>query len=259
MGSELKSYRFGSVYRFVNIISESVSDNFNFWNFSGELFVQSALKFNKISLLHIYVSSTLYCYYMRYFRKNGDCIEDDDVEMWIDLLKEYGIKLKRTGYNVDKYDADAALKSFEKNESTFLKFFDVIAEEVVHILFNDKHFLVQFNRLVRNVLIDENGTYSDIVNWPEGARNEDGTLKRCAIPQWVKQAVYHRDKGHCVFCNKDITGLVNTLSNKNFDHIIPLKDYGTNDPCNIQLTCETCNKSKGGKDKVPEYKYQSWW
>lgn len=26
MGSELKSYRFGSVYRFVNIISESVSD-----------------------------------------------------------------------------------------------------------------------------------------------------------------------------------------------------------------------------------------
>ncbi len=49
------------------------------------------------------------------------------------------------------------------------------------------------------------------------------------------------------------------LNKKNFDHIVALKDYGTNDPCNLQLTCEHCNKSKGAREKVPKYKYQSWW
>ena len=160
---------------------------------------------------------------------------------------------------MEKDDCDAAWKWFEKNEDIFLKFFEVISDEIVHVLFNDKQFLVIFNRLVRNVVKDEDGSYSDIVSWPVGARNEDGTIERCAIPQWVKKAVFHRDKGRCVFCNKDLTGLVNTLNAMNFDHIIPLCDYGTNDPCNIQLTCEECNKSKGGKDKEAKYMYQSWW
>lgn len=228
------------------------------YDLNGEAFVQSVLKFNKNSLLHIYVSSTLYCYYRRYFHKNADCVEDEDVNWWVALMKGYGVRLTRRGY---KYDVeDAAWSWFKKNEIVFTKFFDIISEEVVHILFNDKHFLVKFNRIVRNVLIDENGTYSNFVKWPEGYRNEDGTIKRCAIPKWVKQAVFHRDKGHCVFCNKNLTGLVNIFdSQKNYDHIIPLKDYGANDPCNIQLSREECNKSKGRKDIVPIYKYQSWW
>lgn len=251
-------YKFNSIYSFVKNIHEAVEDGFDFWNFNGELFVQSALRFHKISLLHIYVSSTLYCYYLRYFRKDADCVEDDDVSWWIALMKNYGVKLTRRGYNYD--DDDPAWNWFQKNENVFMEFFDIISDEVVHILFNDKQFLVKFNRIVRNVLIDENGTYSDFVKWPEGSRKEDGTIKRCAIPRWVKQAVYHRDKGHCVFCNKNLTGLVNIFDNqKNYDHIIPLKDYGTNDPCNIQLSCEECNKHKGGKDLVPVYKYQSWW
>lgn len=257
--SRIKEYKFSSIYKFVNIINEMVEDGFDFCNFNAEMFVQSALKFNKISLLHIYVMSTLYCHYSKDFRKNGDCIEDEEVNWWIDLMNVYGVKLTRKGYNVDNDEADASLKWFEKNEMTFIKFFDTISDEVVHILFNDKHFLVQFNRLVRHVVKDEDGSYSDIILWPEGTRNENGTIKRCAIPQWVKQAVYHRDKGRCVYCNKDLTGLVNTLNVENFDHIIPLHDYGTNDPCNIQLTCEECNKSKGGKDKVAKYMYQSWW
>ena len=259
MGRELKDYKFNYVYKFVDIINEAVEGGFDLWNFNGELFVQSALKFNKDSLLYIYVSSTLYCYYMRYFRKDGDCVEEEEVQWWIVLMKVYGIKLSRRGFNLDKDESDTAWKWFQKNEDRFIDFFDVIAEEVVHIIFNDKQFLVKFNRLIRKVVFDKDGTYADYVKWPEGARNHDGTIKRCAIPKWVQKAVYHRDKGRCVFCNKDLTGLVNTLNNKNFDHIIPLKDYGTNDPCNIQLTCEECNKSKGGKDKEPKYMYQSWW
>ncbi len=253
----LKEYKFESIYKFLSIVYMNVEAGVDFWNFNEEAFVQSALKFNRNSLLHIYVASTLYCYYSKDFRKNGDLIEEDGIEWWIKLMKIYKVRLKYTTY--DDEDNDFVWKWFEKNEEKFIQFFDVISDEVVHILFNDKHFLALFNRLVRNVLIDEDGTYSDYVKWPEKARNEDGTIKRCSIPQWVKHAVYHRDKGRCVFCNKDLTGQVNILNKKNFDHIVPLKDYGTNDPCNLQLTCEHCNKSKGMKDLIPKYKYQNWW
>lgn len=258
MDSKLQEYKFNTIYSFVSIVHEAVDNDFDFWNFNGDLFVQSALRFNKDSLLHIYVSSTLYCYYLREFKKSGDCVEEADVNRWISLMRDYGVKLTKRGY---KYENDDAARNwFTTNEKVFMEFFDVISEEVVHILFNDKQFLVKFNRLVRNVLIDYDGLFSSFVKWPEGSRNEDGTIKRCSIPKWVKQAVFYRDKGHCVFCNKDLTGLVNLFDNqKNYDHIIPLKDYGTNDPCNIQLSCEECNKCKGGKDRVPVYKYQSWW
>lgn len=258
--SSQKDYKFKFIYKFIDIINEEVEYDFDFWNFNDEAFVQSALKFNKNSLLHIYIVSTLYCYYRKEFRKNSDCIEDEGVSWWIDLMKVYGIRLTRKGYNVEKDESEAAWKWFEKNEEKFMEFFDVISDEVVHVLFNDKQFLVIFNRLVRNVIKDKDGFYSSYLKWPEGSRNVDGTIKRCPIPKWVKRAVFYRDNGHCVFCNKNLTGLVNIFDNqKNYDHIIPLKDYGTNDPCNIQLSCEECNKKKGGKDKAPYYKYQSWW
>lgn len=252
----LKEYKFKSVYNFLSIISDAIENKFDFWNFDGEQFVESALRFNKVSLLHIYVSSTLYCYYSRVFRKSGDLIEEDDIEWWINLMKEYGIKLKKPK-SCDDYDF--AWKWFNMNEEIFMQFFDTISDEIIHILFNDKLLLVKFNQIVRNVLLDEDGTYADIVEWPKDSRNEDGTIKRCHIPKWVKRAVFHRDKGHCVFCNRDLSGIISILHNNNFDHIVPLKDYGTNDPCNIQLACEDCNKKKGAKNIIAKYLYQSWW
>ena len=41
----------------------NVEAGVNFWNFNEEAFVQNALKFNRNSLLHIYVVTILYCYY----------------------------------------------------------------------------------------------------------------------------------------------------------------------------------------------------
>ncbi len=252
-----KEYKFKSIYSFLSIISDAIEGEFDFWNFNGELFVRSALKFNKVSLLHIYVSSTLYCYYSREFRKNGDLLEEDNLVWWIDLMKEYDVDLIDSKFN-DEED-DFAWKWFQKNEEAFLAFFDTISNEIVHILFNNKLLLVRFNRIVRNVLIDEDGTYAGIIEWPDGSRNKNGTIKRCTIPKWVKRAVFHRDKGRCVFCNRDLSGILNIFQNSNYDHIVPLNDFGTNDPCNIQLTCEKCNKSKGAKNIIAKYKYQSWW
>ncbi len=253
----LQDYKFKSIYKFVDIIYSYVYNGLGFWNFEGNLFIKSAVSFNKFSLLHLYVITTLGNHYSRVFRKDGDCIGEDEIEWWIGIMKEYGVRLTKKGYKNE--GSEDPYNWYQKNEELFRRFYDVISKEVVHILFNDKLFLLKFNELARRVIIDEEGIYSEYMKWPAGSRNENGTIKRCAIPQWVKKAVFYRDKGRCVFCNRDLTGLVSMLNNKNYDHIIPLKQYGANDPCNIQLTCEECNLSKGGNEKTPNYQYQTWW
>ena len=254
MSSQLVEYKYKDIYRFLSIIQDSVENEVSFWNFNEEMFVDAATKFNRITLLDMYVTRTLFNYYHRMFKKDGDCIESDEIDRWIEIMKEYEI------IPAEEYDEDvddASLVWFEKNIENFADLFDKISPELVHILFNDKQFLFKFNSLVQKIVKDEEKDYN--LPWPKDSLNEDGTIKRQTIPQWVKNAVYHRDKGHCVFCSRDLTGLVNVLRQSNYDHIIPLKQFGTNDPCNIQLTCEECNKSKGAQLKMPKYKYQSWW
>lgn len=254
MSSQLIENKYKDIYRFLSIIQDSVENEVSFWNFNEEMFVDAAAKFNRITLLDIYVTTTLFNYYHRMFKKDGDCIESDEIDRWIEIMKEYEI------IPAEEYDEDvddASLVWFEKNIENFANLFDKISPELVHILFNDKQFLFKFNSLVQKIVKDEEKDYN--LPWPKDSLNEDGTIKRQTIPQWVKNAVYHRDKGHCVFCSRDLTGLVNVLRQSNYDHIVPLKQFGTNDPCNIQLTCEECNKSKGTQLKMPKYKYQSWW
>jgi 5-methylcytosine-specific restriction endonuclease McrA len=90
-------------------------------------------------------------------------------------------------------------------------------------------------------------------------RTEAGYFRRCYIPEWLEKAVFHRDQGRCVFCNKDLTGIVNTLASKNFDHIVPLSFYGVNDPTNLQLSCGECNRRKSNKNKNTSTLYAKWW
>lgn len=56
------------------------------------------------------------------------------------------------------------------------------------------------------------------------------------IPQLVQMFVWKRDGGRCVKC-----GCQERLE---YDHIIPLAKGGSNTERNIQLLCETCNRSK---------------
>jgi hypothetical protein len=61
---------------------------------------------------------------------------------------------------------------------------------------------------------------------------------RQPIPDDIKMFVWQRDNGRCVKCG----------SNKSleFDHIIPFSQGGSNTARNLQILCETCNRSKGG-------------
>jgi len=61
-----------------------------------------------------------------------------------------------------------------------------------------------------------------------------------AIPAWVKQAVYKRDKGRCVICGAD--------DQLHFDHELPFSKGGTGlTPSNVRILCARHNIQKGAK------------
>ena len=60
---------------------------------------------------------------------------------------------------------------------------------------------------------------------------------RESVPDEVKVLVWQRDQGKCVKCGSQ--------ENLEYDHIIPVSKGGSNTARNIQILCETCNRSKG--------------
>lgn len=114
-----------------------------------------------------------------------------------------------------------------------------IATEVEYILFQNRDFLLRFNQQQA----------SAFANSPR---------KRAYVPEWVKRAVIFRDRGCCVFCKRDLTGLYTLLADneKQFDHIVPLHEGGLNDVCNLQLTCQECNLAKSDTSQTSTL-YQS--
>src|SRR3990172_1215834 len=63
---------------------------------------------------------------------------------------------------------------------------------------------------------------------------------RRAIPSWVKQVVYKRDKGRCVICGAE--------DQLHFDHDLPYSKGGTGlTPHNVRILCARHNLQKGAR------------
>jgi len=132
-----------------------------------------------------------------------------------------------------------------------------IREEVFFVVFSNRGLLRNFNIMMANVLASveledlciENRDYFEKI----------GILKRANIPSWAKKAVFYRDKGRCVECNKDISGTLSFQNHMNFDHIVPLALGGLNDVTNIQLMCEECNKKKSCLTCDTSIYYEKWY
>lgn len=248
-------YKFKHIFNYINIIHESVMAGVEFWNFDPDFFADRATKFNRDTLLHQYIVCQLMNHYSRQYRKNGDCYDEDEIEYWFELFDEYKVDYLEE----DIISEDFTFYSwFENNRVYFEELFDKLAQEIFYFLFMDKWFLIEFNKLVQKVILEkENQEFYDL-NFGENSIDENGHIKRCSIPQWVKVAVFHREKGRCAFCGKDLTNIVTKLNVANYDHIIPLAEGGANDPCNIQLSCETCNKKKGKSILIPRYEFEPW-
>ena len=246
--NNIETYKFKSIYKLADLVEESVECDTELFNYNPDIFVDISTKFSKFSLLHLYIIVTALNYYRRDFSKNGDCIDEDILEgYWYNLFMNYEVEISH-------YDFDSEIDIsdwFNANVYQFELLFTKMADEVFYVLFANRSFLLDFNNLITNTILE--------TAFPPEFITKKGTIKRIAIPRWVKTAVFHRDKGRCVFCKTDLTGLVNTLTSSNYDHIVPLDLHGTNDPCNIQLTCERCNKSKTNKMGATSNKYIPWW
>ncbi len=256
---QYKQYQFNRVYEFAKIIYDCLDadNNVELWYYDEEQFINAATNFSKNSLLHIFVYYSLFGYYNEILSDNNDYYseEEQEYEKWLETSNAYGIsfhtELDYDDENVNFY------KWYEDNIDVFDKIFESITDEIVHIIFADHNFLIKFNKFVASIIKNENEERD--WSFPENVLTKEGTIKRKPIPVWVKEAVFHRDHGKCVFCGVNLTGQYEHSTKCNYDHIIPLNKYGVNDPCNIQLTCEHCNKSKKDSNEIPQYYYESWW
>lgn len=133
--------------------------------------------------------------------------------------------------------------------------------EIFHILFQNRELQFLLNTFISHILeknINQINNDNKIIL--EKYLTKNGTIKRFRIPAWVKKAIFFRDRGRCVLCNKDLTGLINLDNINNIDHIVPLKLHGLNDITNLQLLCLECNQhEKRDGMGYTSKKYQSWY
>lgn len=264
----MKPFSFYGAYETADILikllqvgdEESCNEEVDY--FIGNLDEQQLLslaKFTKTTLLHRFI---LFCLHRnfgekrRYINKNNPTPIEFVYEINF-LLNHYQmnykpLKLSNMNTECDEIESKKVLSWLNKNEDSLEQLWLKITDEAFHILFRDRMVLRHFNFHVANSIRDWNDFLTKY-------RTKQGALKRIPIPAWLKKAIFHRDQGRCVFCNRDLTGLYNTLSQINFDHIVPLSCHGVNDPTNIQLSCKECNGLKSNKDKSTSNIYAQWW
>lgn len=237
--------KYFNVYYFCHLANESMG-KFEYMRTNAEFterqFEIENIDFPKVSVLREY------CYWLidrilyeqaSSIANTGEVVDFDPIS-WIQqaICKYKGLDVS----DVIEFTADTEeyLESYNQyieyldkiEDGLFYEIIASIAIEVEYILFQNRDFLLRFNE-------------------QQAVAFEDKPRKRVYIPEWVKRAVLFRDKGCCVFCKKDLTGLYSLLEDneKHFDHIVSLNEGGINDVCNIQLSCQDCNLKKSDRDR----------
>ncbi|QDV68014.1 HNH endonuclease [Rosistilla carotiformis] len=132
-----------------------------------------------------------------------------------------------------------------------------VVAELFFILFSNRGLMRLFNAMMAREIASL--TLHEIPDESRDAFKRDGVFARRHIPTWVQKAVFFRDRGQCVLCKADISGLVCIVNSKNFDHIVPLSHGGLNDVSNIQLLCASCNNDKRDYNTSTSDVYEAWY
>ena len=90
--------------------------------------------------------------------------------------------------------------------------------------------------LYRAITFDSNPHVTPVGRSYDDIKNDEPSRR---ISQRVMDRVWNRDGGKCVECGSN--------EKLEFDHIIPFSKGGSNTYRNIQLLCESCNRSKSNK------------
>lgn len=221
----------------------------------------SLAKFSKISLLHRYIYAMIAGEHRYEYLKNADLYESEEISSLEKLLEAYGIEYlpyDRFTSPISPKEAhsradDPFYQWYLSQECSFELLWEKFTDETFHILFGNRAFLLKFNLAVSRSL--ERG----VAAIPGEYLATDGKIKRQPLPVWARDAVFYRDYGRCVLCHVDLSGLLSTDRTEHFDHIVPLGKWGINDPCNLQLLCESCNLRKAAGEPVTGDRYSPWW
>jgi hypothetical protein len=217
--------------------------------------------FSKTSILHHYIYSMITIEHRYEYRKNADLYEEPEIDNLQRLLDAYTINY----LPYKKFTSPMPLKEaksraedpfyqwFLSQEPAFEELWEKITDEVFYLLFGNRAFLLRFNKAVARYL------QSGEVTIPRKYLDENGKIRRHYLPSWVRDAVYFRDHGRCVLCQMDLSGILSADRVDHFDHMVPLAQWGINDPCNIQLLCKGCNLKKARGEPITGNRYSPWW
>ena len=274
MRETLLQMEFFETYYYANVV-HNVLDNtmaylrkMNDWQEDREisLFLQP---FPKWSVLHNFI------YYVieDLMYESLDDIEPDTVfnnpgaVLWVDQALAYH-KIETPGFcawlkqeNIDPEDVtEDHIHDYHYELRTSGKLdtlLDQLTNEVFYLLFGNRTLLAKLNTYIAGVV--EDICQDELAYEDQALLQKDGVPFRAYIPEWARRAVYFRDRGMCVACNTDLTGLVSVASTEHYDHIIPLVEGGINDVTNLQLLCSTCNLKKGRHLIPTSNSYQAWY
>jgi 5-methylcytosine-specific restriction endonuclease McrA len=140
---------------------------------------------------------------------------------------------------------------------------DRLAEEVFFVLFANRSFLYDFNRMMARYVTNYTSFSSPDEVDPNSlfTSRKDGCsrLRRAGIPSWAKRAVEFRERGRCAYCKIELGTLRTPIKRAEFDHMVPLAEGGLNDVTNIQLLCHICNNEKAAQALRPRLLYERWY
>jgi hypothetical protein len=197
----------------------------------------------------------------------GTIASDKSSELWVDqALRHHGLEspgfrnwLREQDVTADKINEDHIA---DYHNELYLSgdledLIEQLTDEVFFVLFANRALLARLNEYVAGVVghFTPDASSAGHEEWLAA----DGRVKRARIPEWAKNAVFFRDRGMCVQCLTNLSGLLTAQTDDNFDHIVPLKEGGINDVTNLQLLCGTCNKRKGGRRANVPNRYESWY
>ncbi|MEI4523834.1 HNH endonuclease [Pseudomonas sp. CCNWLW23] len=150
------------------------------------------------------------------------------------------------------FNAEEVTSHIHQLRSIISKATTIITESSFQILFADRTFLFEFNKLISSCIKSLEPQDHDCILKP-------GVIERPYIPAWLRAAIYHRDKGRCQICGLDMTNYFVPINQRHLDHMVPLKSSGINDPTNFQLLCHDCNSKKGAKIYATKHLTFPYW
>lgn len=258
MRSNFTHLCFADAYSLANDVREAIVVQPDHWmidellDVEDQYVVERLAKPHRRSLLHHFIEA--------FYSRGHAEFELDRNDMLYLVVAEYRTILEQHGIPIPPIDIpEEADDDYETQAQRAIEMLrsklptEAIVNSAFQLLYGDRPFLHSFNAFVAKHVSEMT------VEAHPDALDRDGVLTRARqLPEWLKNGVFHRDKGRCALCHKDMTGIIATSEERHYDHIIPRALGGCNDPTNFQMLCRDCNLRKGAAQRdvsrlVPVY------